>query len=68
MVRSKSASGRWHLVIAGDFIDFVGMLIEPRASHADALDADDSGDAGLGSPAAVALDRKSTRLNSSHRT
>jgi UDP-2,3-diacylglucosamine pyrophosphatase LpxH len=55
--RSKSASGLWHLVIAGDFIDFVGMLIEARASHGELLGADDSGDAGLGSPAAVALEK-----------
>jgi UDP-2,3-diacylglucosamine pyrophosphatase LpxH len=53
---SKSASGHWHLVVAGDFIDFVGMLIEARAS-AEEIGADDSGDAGLGSPAAVALEK-----------
>jgi UDP-2,3-diacylglucosamine pyrophosphatase LpxH len=54
---SRSRSGRWHLVVGGDFIDFVGMLIEARASKEAILDADDSGDAGLGSPAAVALEK-----------
>lgn len=52
---SATRSGRWHLVVAGDFIDFVGMLIAPRFPSSPSLV--DHDDAGLGSPAEVALEK-----------
>lgn len=52
---SETRSGLWHLVVAGDFIDFVGMLITPRFSSSPSLV--DHDDAGLGSPAEVALEK-----------
>ncbi len=53
--RSETRTGLWHLVVAGDFIDFVGMLIAPRFSSSSEVVAHD--DAGLGSPAEVALEK-----------
>lgn len=58
---SESASGLWHLVIAGDFIDFVGMLVADTSDP----NLDVSGDAGLGSAASMAL-RKLVRAVDRH--
>jgi hypothetical protein len=58
---SASASGLWHLVIAGDFIDFVGMLVADTSDP----NLDVSGDAGLGSAASMAL-RKLVRAVDRH--
>jgi UDP-2,3-diacylglucosamine pyrophosphatase LpxH len=57
---SRTRTGLWHLVIAGDFIDFVGMLIAPRFASSPSLVEHD--DAGLGSPAEVALEKLARAL------
>lgn len=60
---SESTSRRWHLIIAGDFIDFVGMLVSDTGETEDDL----SGDAGLGSASSMAL-RKLSRAADRHPT
>lgn len=48
------ASGRWRIVIAGDFIDFIGMTVRANGANGEALEtalSDEEHEHGLGSAA-----------------
>ena len=49
--RAPRAGRRWRLVIAGDFIDFIGMAILPRAGDLAAAPSDEERAHGLGNAA-----------------
>jgi UDP-2,3-diacylglucosamine pyrophosphatase LpxH len=46
--RTAPAGKRWRLVIAGDFIDFIGMAIRPDARELDTAPSDEELEHGLG--------------------
>jgi UDP-2,3-diacylglucosamine pyrophosphatase LpxH len=46
--RTPPSGRRWRLVIAGDFIDFIGMAILPRAGELDSETSDEEREHGLG--------------------
>src|SRR5579862_9725217 len=52
--KAPPAGRRWRLVIAGDFIDFVGMAILPREGDLDSAPSDEERQHGLGSGSAQA--------------
>jgi UDP-2,3-diacylglucosamine pyrophosphatase LpxH len=49
--RAKPCGSRWRLVIAGDFIDFIGMAILPRESELATEPSDEEREHGLGNAA-----------------
>ena len=63
VTKSLSPSGDWHLVVAGDFIDFVGMLVDARDEPLPPSAISD--DPGLGSADTMAL-RKLARAVDRH--
>jgi UDP-2,3-diacylglucosamine pyrophosphatase LpxH len=50
--RAPASGRRWRLVIAGDFIDFIGMAILPGAGEADTASNAEEKEHGLGNSAA----------------
>jgi UDP-2,3-diacylglucosamine pyrophosphatase LpxH len=49
--RTPPSGRRWRLVIAGDFIDFIGMAIRPREGELDTEPSDEEREHGLGNAA-----------------
>lgn len=49
--RVRPAGGRWRLVIAGDFIDFIGMTVRPAGERLDTEPSDEERLHGLGNAA-----------------
>jgi UDP-2,3-diacylglucosamine pyrophosphatase LpxH len=49
--RARPAADRWHIVIAGDFIDFAGMTIAPDAAALETALTEEEREHGVGSAA-----------------